>query len=99
MYSSCCCSCSFEAEIIKISQSSHKMYSNDILNFQEFTTILNACTEKVRKRIDCTTYIYINIYRERNRERRWIATSSAVVSSSTFLFCIHLTQATREVVG
>ena len=42
VYSNSCCSCSFEAEIIKISQSSHKMYSNKILNFQESTTILNA---------------------------------------------------------
>ena len=33
-------------QIIKIGQSSHKMYSNNILNFQEFTTILNACTKK-----------------------------------------------------
>ena len=41
----CCCSCSFEPEIIKIGQSSHKMYSNNILNFQE-STILNACTKK-----------------------------------------------------
>ena len=24
----------------------HKMYSNDIVNFQESTTILNACTKK-----------------------------------------------------
>ena len=46
MYSNCCCSCSFEAEIIKIGQSSHKMYSNNILNFQESTTILNVCTKK-----------------------------------------------------
>ena len=29
----CCCSCSFECEILKIGQSSHKMYSNNILNF------------------------------------------------------------------
>ena len=43
----CCCSCSFEAEIIKISQSSHKMYSNSILNFQVFTTILNNCTKSL----------------------------------------------------
>ena len=40
VYSNCCCSCWFEAEIIKIGQSSHKMYSNNILNFQESTTIL-----------------------------------------------------------
>ena len=46
MYSNCCCSCLFEAEILKISQSSHKMYSNNIVNFHESTTILNACTKK-----------------------------------------------------
>ena len=44
-YSNCCCSCSFEPEIIKIVQSSHKMYSNNIRNVQESTTILNACTK------------------------------------------------------
>ena len=47
MNSNSCCSCSFEPEIIKISQSSHKMYSNKILNFCESTTILNVCTKKV----------------------------------------------------
>ena len=46
MYSNCCCSSSFEAEIIKIGQSSHKMYSNNILNFQVPTIILNDCTKK-----------------------------------------------------
>ena len=46
VHSNCCRSCSFEAEIIKIGQSSHKMYSNNIVNFQESTTILNACTKK-----------------------------------------------------
>ena len=46
VYSNCCCSCSFEPEIIKIDQPSHNMYSNKILNFQESTTILNACTKK-----------------------------------------------------
>ena len=30
VYSNCCCSCSFEPGIIKISQSSHKMYSNKV---------------------------------------------------------------------
>ena len=42
----CGCSCSFEVEIIKISLSSHKMYSNNILNFQVSTIIFNACTKK-----------------------------------------------------
>ena len=63
VYSNCYCSCSFEPEIIKISQSSHKMYSNNILNFQESTTILNACTKKVWKVIEGTTYIrFIKFY-------------------------------------
>ena len=48
VYSNCCCSCSFEAEIIKIGRSSHKMYSNNMRNFQESTTILNICTKKSR---------------------------------------------------
>ena len=42
VYSICCCSCSSEPEIIKIGQSSHKMYSNNIVNFQESMIILNA---------------------------------------------------------
>ena len=33
VYSNCCCSCSFEYEIIKIGWSSYKKYSNNILNF------------------------------------------------------------------
>ena len=44
VYSICCCSCWFEPEIIKNGQSYHKMYSNNILNFQESTLFLNACT-------------------------------------------------------
>ena len=56
VYSNCCCSCWFEAEIIKIGQSSHKIYSNNIGNFQEFATILNACTKKIWKLIVCTLY-------------------------------------------
>ena len=47
VYSSCCCSYSFEPEIKKkIIHSSHKLYSNNLLNIQEPTTILNACTKK-----------------------------------------------------
>ena len=33
-------------EIHQLWQSVFKMYSNNILNFQESTTILNACTKK-----------------------------------------------------
>ena len=57
VYSNSCCSCSFEAEIIKIGQSSHKMHSNKILNFQESTAILNAHLKKVCKLIVYTLYI------------------------------------------
>ena len=34
VYSNCCCSCSFKPEIIKIGQSSHKMYSNNTWIFK-----------------------------------------------------------------
>ena len=57
MYSNSGCSCSFEPEIIKIGQSSHKMYSNNILSFQESTPILNAHTKKVWKLIVSTSYL------------------------------------------
>ena len=46
VYSNCCSSCSFEPEIIKIGRSSHMMYSNNRPNFQESTTILNACPKR-----------------------------------------------------
>ena len=39
VYSNCCYSSSFAPDIIKIGQSYHKMYSNNILKFQESTTI------------------------------------------------------------
>ena len=63
VYSSSCCSCSFEPEIIKNGQSSHKMYSNKILNVQESATILNACTKKSGNLLKVPRiYIYIYIY-------------------------------------
>ena len=55
VYSNYCCSCSFDP-----GQSSYKMYSNNILNFQVSTTILNACTNKDWKLIEGTTYIKVN---------------------------------------
>ena len=63
VYSNCCCSWSFEPEIIKIGQSSHKIYSNNILNSQESTPILNAHTKKSRNlSYGPRVYIYIYIY-------------------------------------
>ena len=61
LWQSGCCSCSFEPKIIKIGQSFHKMYSNNILNFPESTLILNACTKKVGKLMECPTYINAEI--------------------------------------
>ena len=58
VYSNSCCSCSFESEIIKIGQSSHKMYSNNILNFHESMTILNACPKNLE-----TYWIYLFQFR------------------------------------
>ena len=57
VYSNSCCSSSFEPEIIKIGQSSHKMYGNNIQHFQESTAILNACAKKIWKHIEGTTYM------------------------------------------
>ena len=60
VYSNSCCNCSFEPETIKIGQSSHEMYSNKILNFQESTIILNAHMKKVWKLIEVTTYLLVH---------------------------------------
>ena len=63
VYSNCCCSCSFEPEIIKIDQSSHKMYSNNIVNFQESTTILKAFSKKSGNLLNAPhTHTHTHIY-------------------------------------
>ena len=45
-------------------QSPHTMYSNNILNCQESTTILNANTKKVWKLIEGTTYSLYIMYNQ-----------------------------------
>ena len=72
VYSNCCCRCSFECEIIKIGQWSHKMYSNNTLNFQESTTILNACTKKVWKLIEGTSYSVCISYKGLRNLLLWV---------------------------
>ena len=66
VYSNSCCSCSFEPEIIRIVQSSHKMSSNNIVNFQESTTILNACKRCLenywRHHVSGDSYLSCNLY-------------------------------------
>ena len=55
VYSNSGYSCSFEPETIKICQSSLNIYSNNIENFQESTTIFIAHTKKVWKPIEGPT--------------------------------------------
>ena len=55
MYSNSCSSCSFDFEIIKIGQSSHKMHSNNIVS----TTNLNACTKKSGKLLNVPRINYL----------------------------------------
>ena len=57
MYSNSYCSYKFAPKQEKIGQSSHKEYSNNILKYLEFTAIINACTKKVWKLIECTSYV------------------------------------------
>ena len=59
VYSNCCCSCSFEAKSIKIGLSPHKLYSNNIMNFQDSTRILNACKKNSGNLMN---WLYIYIY-------------------------------------
>ena len=58
VYSNCCCSCSFEPEIIKIGQSSHKMYSNNILNFQVYNNF--KCQYKKSLETYCMHHVLIS---------------------------------------
>ena len=46
VYTNSCYIYLFEPEIIKIGPPSHKLYSNNIVNFQVSLAILNACTKK-----------------------------------------------------
>ena len=71
VYSNSCCICSFEPEILKMCPSTHKMYSNDIQNFQVYTTIFNACTKKsgnllnaprIQNNIECYMLYSIKLY-------------------------------------
>ena len=72
VYSNSYCSCSFEPEIINIGQSSNKMYSNNILNLQESTTILNAYTKKSGNLLNAPSlYIYIYIYMRETERDKW----------------------------
>ena len=59
VYSNFCCSCSFEPEIIKIGESSHKIYSNNILNSRVFDNF--QCLHK--KSLETYWIHHVCIYR------------------------------------
>ena len=63
----CLITAAFGWEIIKIGQSSHDMYSNSILNFQESMTILNACTKKSENSLNVPriSKVFDSIHREK----------------------------------
>ena len=62
VYSNCCCSCSFEPEIIKIGQSSHKIYSNNN-EFSRFYDNFKCLYKKVWNLYHVYIYIYIRLNR------------------------------------
>ena len=62
VYSNCFCSCSHEPEIIKIGLSSHKMYSNNIVNFSRVYDNLKSCTKKKSGNLLKAPHRYIMIF-------------------------------------
>ena len=85
VYSNCFCSCSFEAELIKMCQSFHKMYSNKILNFYESTTILNAHTKKVVCTLSYAPRIYNFILLSKEKDIRYYFDSMADISENIYM--------------
>ena len=85
------CSCSFESEIIKISQSSHKMYRNNILNFQECTAILKASSKTSGNLLNAphTTVRYLyrcpyNYHQKKDMASKQIWTECSLARSRPF---------------
>ena len=60
------------------------MYSNNILNFQESTTILNACTKKVWRSIQYTTYHLFLVFCSIPRNHLFYLTMSTLVIVSFY---------------
>ena len=81
VYSNSSCSCWLEPEIRKLGQSSHKMCSNNILNLQESTKILNAHTKSLETYRMHIVYIYIYIYIYDHRKIGLLAQISQILSS------------------
>ena len=87
VYSNCCCSCWFEPEIIKIGQSSHKMYSNNIVNFQEPTPILNACTRKSGNLLNAPSRFFSQLKDQGRYICLWTYHSYRLLKACILLLC------------
>ena len=84
VYSNCCCSCSFDLEIIKIGRSSHKIYSNNILNFLRVYDSLKKPYEKSLETYRMhLVYIYIYIH-NKNGNQSGIKTSTTISTMYAF---------------
>ena len=92
VYSNCCCSCSFECEIIKIGQSSNKMHRNNIPKFKE-STILHACKKKSGNLLNAPRiFIYMHLLYIYSKVRTLVLGSSFDVSKFPFQlhFYVHV---------
>ena len=83
VYSNFCCSCWFEPEILKIGQSSHKMYGNNIPNSRDSTTILDACTKRSGNLLNAP-YIYLIYIYICNYHTIWCFYNT-IASNKTFI--------------
>ena len=70
VYSNCCCSRSFEPEIIEIDLSSHKMYRNNSEFLRVYDNFKCLC-KKVWKLIESTMYVYVSSLFLNGREHMW----------------------------
>ena len=66
VYSNYCCSCSFEPEIIKISQSSHKMYSNN----REFSRVYDDLKCPYEKSLETYRMHLVYIYTHMTEQKQ-----------------------------
>ena len=93
MYSNCCCSSSFEAEIIKIGQSSHKMYSNKILNLQNaftknFGNLLKAPRTSHQTSQAFYCFLSFHVQLEQHLHILSVRTRLCIVVVLLFVYCV-----------
>ena len=86
VYSNCCCRCSFEAEIIKIGQSSQKMYSNNWIfkSLQQFQMHVQKSMETYwRHLVSVTSILNSKQINSKYLQRIGISSSTGFVECQT----------------